>query len=71
MIGPQQLIGNTIADLDAKRGAQSHQHEAYRATYEFLEFAAHVGVLGHGREVTSEGPEPSGAQGSPALAPTP
>ncbi|CAK0875271.1 unnamed protein product [Prorocentrum cordatum] len=33
MIGPQQLIGNTIADLDAKRGAQSHQHEAYRATY--------------------------------------
>ncbi|CAK0868864.1 unnamed protein product [Prorocentrum cordatum] len=62
------------------RGAQMHQHEAwYRAAYiqrfqlvsDILEFAAHVGVLGHGLEDTSEGPGPSGAQGSPALAPTP
>ncbi|CAK0853963.1 unnamed protein product [Prorocentrum cordatum] len=64
-IGPQHFIGNGFADAYAKRGAQMHQHEAWhRAAYiqrfqlvsDILEFAAPVGVLGHGLEDTSEGP---------------
>ncbi|CAK0863906.1 unnamed protein product, partial [Prorocentrum cordatum] len=80
MIGPQLFIGDKLADACAKRGAQLHQRAAwYRAAYiqsfqlvsDIREFAAHVGVLGHGLEDTAGGPGPSEDQGSPAPAPTP